>query len=93
MPRPRSDYLECRTYRELDRLLYRVLQLNEILRANCGCDSEEVCACNSEKALRLKRRIWRAQKKLERLYASVEQGGKKRHRSRVIGHEKATDGR
>lgn len=76
--RPRSDYLECRTYKELDRLLYRVLQLSEILRASCACDpsrachTEEDCTCNSEKALDLKRKIWRAQKKLDQLYVSVK---------------------
>lgn len=74
VPQPRSDYLECRTYKEVDQLLYRVLQLNEILHRNCGCRSAQTCACSTEKALDLKRKIWRAQKKLKQLYLIVEGG-------------------
>ncbi len=74
VPRPRADYLECRAYKELDQLLYRVLQLNEILHHNCACGSEKDCTCASDKALDLKRQIWRAQKKLDRLYRKIGRG-------------------
>jgi NH3-dependent NAD+ synthetase len=71
-----ADYEERRTYRKLDQLLYRVLQLDEILHHRC--------AFNPEKAGRIKDRIEQTQEKLERVYTAIDDGKTRRSTMQLI---------
>ena len=75
-PNRPADYKQLRTYRKLDQLLYRVLQLDEILHRRC--------AFNSEKAGRIKNRIEQTQEKLERVYTEIDDGKTRRSTMRLI---------
>lgn len=61
---PPSDYVERRTYRKVDQLLFRILQLDEILHKDS--------TFNPEKAARLKEQIERAQHRIEQLYVRID---------------------
>jgi hypothetical protein len=58
--RAARDYRTIRTYREIDQLIYRVLQLHDILDTRCEDDQD--------RALDVRRQIWLAQKQLDRLF-------------------------
>ena len=66
---PPADYMRSRTYRKLDQLLFRVLQLDEILHHRCTFDPE--------KASRIQAQIENVQDKLDRVYTKID-GGKTR---------------
>lgn len=75
-PNRPADYEERRTYRKLDQLLYRVLQLDAVLHHRC--------AFNPEKAGRIKDRIEQAQEELERVYTEIDDGKTRRSTMRLI---------
>ena len=61
---PPSDYVKRRTYRKVDQLLFRILQLDEILHKDS--------TFKPEKAARLKAQIEEAQHRIEQLYVRID---------------------
>jgi hypothetical protein len=78
---PASDasdaFATCRAYRKVNQLLWRVLQLDEILHHDC--------AFNPEKAARIKRQLKEKQEQLEQIYAQI--GEQRRDRRHARGRE------
>lgn len=75
---PASDaFATCRAYRKVNQLLWRVLQLDEILHHDC--------AFNPEKAARIERQLKEKQEQLEQVYAQI--GGQRRDKRRARGRE------
>lgn len=62
-----SDLEEAQLYKRLDELLFRILQLDEILH--------ERSAFDSEKAAHLREQIREAQQKLDRIYDRIKDQG------------------
>lgn len=73
---PLPDYRKQRAYRTLDRLLSRVLQLDQILHHDASF--------NNEKAQRIKQQIRRTQDKLDRVYAEIDNGRARRSTLRCV---------
>lgn len=69
-------FATCRAYRQIDQLLWRVLQLDDILHHGC--------AFNPKKAARIKRQLEEKQDQLERVYAQI--GSRRRERGRPRMH-------
>lgn len=69
-------FATCRAYRQIDQLLWRVLQLDDILHHRC--------AFNPKKAARIKRQLEKKQDRLEQVYAQI--GSRRRERGRPRMH-------
>jgi hypothetical protein len=80
---PPADYMRSCAYRKLDQLLFRVLQLDDILHHRC--------AFNPEKANRIKSQIEDVQEQLERVYTRIDDGKSRRSTMRRVGGAPAPD--
>lgn len=78
VPDASDAFATCRAYRKVNQLLWRVLQLDEILHHGCAFDSE--------KAARIERQLKEKQKQLEQIYAQI--GGRRRDGRRAQGRDK-----
>lgn len=75
-----ADYERQRAYRRLNQLIYRVLQLDDILHRRC--------AFNPEKAARIKAQIQRKQNELERVLTEIDGGKRRRATMRLVELER-----
>lgn len=75
------DYKRLCAYRKLDQLLFRVLQLDDILHQRC--------AVNPEKARRIKSQIEDVQQQLDRVYTRIDDGRTRRSTMRCVGRDEA----
>jgi hypothetical protein len=73
VPDASDAFAACRAYRKVNQLVWRVLQLDEILHHDC--------TFNPEKAARIERQIEEKQAQLEQIYAQL--GGQRRDKSRA----------
>lgn len=73
---PPADYMRACAYRKLGQLLFRVLQLDEILHHRC--------AFNPDKAGRIKAQIEAVQDQLDRVYTQIDDGKSRRATMRRV---------
>lgn len=73
---PPADYMRARAYRKLDQLLFRVLQLDDILHQRC--------AFKPEKAGRIKAQIDDVQDQLDRVFTQIDEGKSRRRTMRAV---------
>ncbi len=71
-----AEYEQQRAYRRLNQLIYRVLQLDDILHRRC--------AFNPEKAARIKAQIEKKQSELERVLTEIDDGKGRRATMRLV---------
>ncbi|NBB73967.1 MAG: hypothetical protein GVY35_09825 [Bacteroidetes bacterium] len=71
-----ADYERQRAYRRLNQLIYRVLQLDDILHRRC--------AFNPEKAARIKAQIKSKQDELEHVFTEIDGGKRRRATMRLV---------
>lgn len=75
-PERPADYEKQQAYRRLQQLIYRVLQLDDILHRRC--------AFNPEKAKRVKGQIEEKQAELERVLDEIDGGRARRATMRLM---------
>ncbi len=80
---PPADYMRSVAYRKLNQLLFRVLQLDDILHRRC--------TFNPEKAGRIKAQIEDVQGRLDRLYTEIDGGRSRRRTMRAVAPQAAAD--
>jgi len=80
---PPADYVRSVAYRKLDQLLFRVLQLDDILHQRC--------TFNPEKAGRIKAQIEDVQERLDRVYTTIDEGKSRRQAMRAVAPPASAD--